>query len=360
MKRSKHHLLALIMAIPALAGMSGSARAADADAEALQAYLHAPYFEVEFFVFERPSVQEFSSDEILTLNRYRALPRTFRLQSAAEGEFWPASIDPLTRACLTFPTLTYELLPPTNEFSPAENLPGSGNPTGSSEAEVELATSDAEDPASLADPQPVPLIHPAISPDPELDFLAAMAEYERSLQDASNRWLPVNQLQLTREAARIERRGLGRILFHGRWLQAIPDRENPLPVLVVGGETLNIFTAGSTATRSTATPELMGTVGVTLGRYLHFNADLYFHAPGLGLMPASAALDPDGTPLIRATAPVEHGYMRLSQSRRMRSTELHYLDHPKLGLVVRIDPLIFPEPLVQQFQRLKTLEEDGQ
>ncbi len=346
--------MSLILAISALSVLSATARAADADAEALEAYLHAPYYEIEFFVFERPSVQEFTSDEILTLNRYRALPRSFRLQRPPEGDSGPEFIDPLTRACLTYPTLTYELIPSATEFSGVESLPSGGPEIGVIEAEAEMETVDTDGSAVTAEPLPVPEVKPTLAPDPEIDFLAAMADYERTLEDASERWLPEDRLQLNREAARIERRGLGRILFHGRWLQSVPPRENPLPVLVVGGESFDLNT--STA----STPELMGTVGVTLGRYLHFNADLYFHAPGLGLRPVAAALDPAGVPVIRAAPPVAQGYMRLSQSRRMRSTELHYLDHPKLGLVVRIDPLSFPEELLQRFERLKALEEDGE
>ncbi|MFV2091051.1 MAG: CsiV family protein [Pseudomonadales bacterium] len=45
--------------------------------------------------------------------------------------------------------------------------------------------------------------------------------------------------------------------------------------------------------------------------------------------------------------------MQIKESRRMRSTEIHYLDHPKLGLVVRIDPVVIPEPLVESFENLE-------
>ena len=34
----------------------------------------------------------------------------------------------------------------------------------------------------------------------------------------------------------------------------------------------------------------------------------------------------------------------------MRSTELHYLDHPKIGLILRIDPVEPPEALVLELE----------
>jgi len=62
---------------------------------------------------------------------------------------------------------------------------------------------------------------------------------------------------------------------------------------------------------------LSGTLQVTLGRFLHFNATLWLEGPHNGR---------DG--------PV--AFMRLSEARTMRLGELHYLDHPKLGVLVRI------------------------
>ena len=98
----------------------------------------------------------------------------------------------------------------------------------------------------------------------------------------------------------------------------------------------------------------MGTISVTLGRYLHFDAELYFHAPLLGAVPTPAVLRGDGGQAL--PAPDRNGtpgYMALTESRRMRSGELHYLDHPKLGVVVRIDPVEIPQALVEAFEDLE-------
>ncbi len=47
------------------------------------------------------------------------------------------------------------------------------------------------------------------------------------------------------------------------------------------------------------------------------------------------------------------GYMQLHESRRMRSGELHYLDHPKLGILVRIDPVQIPDSLSEAYTALE-------
>ena len=56
-------------------------------------------------------------------------------------------------------------------------------------------------------------------------------------------------------------------------------------------------------------PGLRGLIRVTKGRYLHLDADL----------------------LVK-------GEFRAIAKRRMRSARVHYIDHPRVGLLVRIDP----------------------
>ncbi len=65
---------------------------------------------------------------------------------------------------------------------------------------------------------------------------------------------------------------------------------------------------------------LNGTIRVSRARYLHVDADLLHHrlqTPGISGSPER---------------------FRMRQSRRMRSKELHYLDHPLFGLLVQIIP----------------------
>lgn len=309
-------LVAAVSAGPASAADPASP-AVQLAAEEADDLLTRDYYQIEFFVFERPGVMEFNTEELLALNRPRALPATMRSQLGALESFADLVIDPTTRACLTFPTISYSMQQPRRSASVPAASAGGARP---------------------------PEIQPTLSPDPVLDLLRGIAAFERELEAASQRWLPEQTFVLAAEARSVERRGIGRVLFHGRWLQVVPARDAPDPVYIRTGTLLD---------SPVAAQELEGTVGVTLGRYLHFQAELFYHAPGLGMdlidVPQSSA----GDALLGAPEAVEFRYMKLSESRRMRSTETHYLDHPKLGLVVRIDPPEIPAPLVEAFEALK-------
>lgn len=96
--------------------------------------------------------------------------------------------------------------------------------------------------------------------------------------------------QLGPDAYTLTRKGFA-VHAHERWRQPVNDRGSP-DWLVIGDRQLN------------------GLIRVTRGRYLHINYDLL-------LRDDTAGRD-----------------YRIQGSRRMRSDELHYIDHPKIGLLV--------------------------
>ncbi|MFV2090958.1 MAG: CsiV family protein, partial [Pseudomonadales bacterium] len=223
-------------------------------AEEITDFLHKNWYEIEFFVFERPQVLDFNTQESLTVTAPRAFPVNIQaLRPGPNG--YQTFVDPLTRLCLTFPTLRYRLLP-----------------------EEEIPEPEGEAPS-----MPVPQIAPELSAEPRLDLMAAMAAFEAELDRSSDRWLASDSFLLGREARLTERRGVGRLLYHGRWIQAVPPRTAPQPILIQAGRKLN---------RPGTIHELEGTVAVTLGRFLHFEANLFFHAPALGMDPVAIALSP--------------------------------------------------------------------
>ena len=75
---------------------------------------------------------------------------------------------------------------------------------------------------------------------------------------------------------------------------------------------------------------LSGHIGVTLGRYLHVNTHLW--------------LQPDLS---------RDDFAVLSESRRMRSNELHYVDHPHMGVLINITPFEPDTTLEQSWQTLQ-------
>lgn len=124
-----------------------------------------------------------------------------------------------------------------------------------------------------------------------------------------------------------------RPLLHWRWIQPGWERDQarPLHVQVPAGSALPLTQPSALASKlalqplrgapdpsavvGAGLPLLDGTVSLSRSRFLHLAADLIY-------------VDPDtGIP------------MQLKESRRMRSNELHYLDHPRFGVLVQVTPV---------------------
>lgn len=160
-------------------------------------------------------------------------------------------------------------------------------------------------------------------------------------------------LSLTNSAEQMSRAG-DRILLHQAWRQPVRERAHAFAVLIEGGdvlpEPLLMPEVGTDANASgpdqpvmdssgqmTTLPELdtaednipareirqlQGALRFHLSRYLHLEPLLWYGS------------DTDANQRI---------WVKIDQNRRMRSEELHYLDHPLFGLLVRITPWKHPE-----------------
>jgi hypothetical protein len=312
--------------------MPGALIAAEDAVEEITELLSQRFYEVEFFVFERSAVMDFNTREVLLHKTPQAYPpQLLAMPYPGEivGEHY--TIDPMTLLCMSYPTLDYTTTPLTQEDEPAQSDLLSETADEQSIDTITDAATDGGVPELIAAPEQ----DPVVVADPRELLRAAVADFENELIAGSNQWLPEDSFRLRRESRQVERRAGGRLLFHGRWLQVVPPRDAPLPIILPDTD---VTGPGK---------ELSGSVDVTLGRYLHFQARLNYVAPALGARPYQVALSPQGTSTpTRARQIEEPGFMTLAQSRRMRSQELHYLDHPKLGIVVRVDPVTIPEELL--------------
>ncbi|WP_286238675.1 CsiV family protein [Neptuniibacter halophilus] len=157
-------------------------------------------------------------------------------------------------------------------------------------------------------------------------------------------------LNLHDEKNRLRNSGHYRILYHGGWVQPVYQTLDPRPIRIQAGEILD-----------NGMYELDGYIAVGRGRYLHFRPDLYLsqrlspaqteqlkRSPGkqqpdtstaamLSMQSSSTAV----STLSSAQFPVIPQILTVhqDQARRMRSSELHYIDHPLLGIVVQITPV---------------------
>lgn len=129
-------------------------------------------------------------------------------------------------------------------------------------------------------------------------------------------------LRLSAEARRITANSNYELLVHTAWRQPALSSSQALPVRIRSGVSLD--------NEGVAIPRLDGTVQLSVGRFLQFDTNLRYHA----VSPQTAGEPPPPA----ADTPIQLLY-RLNESRRMRSRELHYLDHPMFGVIVLVTPL---------------------
>ncbi|RLA49400.1 MAG: hypothetical protein DRR04_00455 [Gammaproteobacteria bacterium] len=186
--------------------------------------------------------------------------------------------------------------------------------------------------------------------------------------------LPSAQLEFRGKAAYMQRSGKYRTLFHQTWVQPVADQASALPIIL------------DRSGNSGQWPPLQGSIKLYLSRYLHLETNLWLNTPGdylpgvwrmpppplgppsliiealpepeleLGALSgdwASAIEQPSSLPEgveevplseedLGPVYPYRHAIL-LQQERRMRSTEVHYIDHPMLGVVAKLTPLTAAE-----------------
>jgi len=112
-----------------------------------------------------------------------------------------------------------------------------------------------------------------------------------------------------------------RVLFHRAWRQLAYDRAHAVdyPVHTIADQ--NRYSVD-------------GTVTLVRERFLHLDIDL-------SLLAASG-----GNPVQYSDAAGNVSLYRLVEQRRIRSSELHYFDHPRFGVIARVTPVeTVPEPV---------------
>lgn len=144
---------------------------------------------------------------------------------------------------------------------------------------------------------------------------------------------PVKELTLSKEAQRIDQRPDMKVIWHQAWIEDIQEAESGMP------HAINL------RVKDKFDIEVTGSFELHRSRYLHISTDLvvqhYEKRTIETQLPATQddAVAPDAATLVSTTedAPVRAAEVRMA--RRMRSNELHYLDHPLLGIVVRAVPV---------------------
>ena len=155
--------------------------------------------------------------------------------------------------------------------------------------------------------------------------------------------LPNSESAFVQTNRAIERSPEHRLLFHGLWRQPVFGAGRATPLYIQGG--LNYGDQN----------ELQGALTIRFNQNADrvvVDADLWLSEFSIvGTTETDWQLPPVPTRLRRVYDATDSGselnyqiqrIYRLQQSRDMRSTEFHYIDHPALGLVILVNPYEVP------------------
>lgn len=183
--------------------------------------------------------------------------------------------------------------------------------------------------------------------------------------------LPTSERQLNAQAQKLERNGRFELLFHNAWRQIITNKKSAKAILISGGPVFGQHQA------------LEGSIRLSVATYLELQTNLWFAQfdvnvgqevnqtwPALPLRPnypaagantlsldANKELDQalaienqqgsqgnidsntaTGSPENTAPEYITRRVVLLQQERDMRSNEIHYIDHPIVGIIVQVTP----------------------
>ncbi len=163
--------------------------------------------------------------------------------------------------------------------------------------------------------------------------------------DNDTLWQPISEDEfiLNEAAEKLKRSGRYRILKHIAWRQPAVERDDSVPIEVTAGRDFtSLFperayrqieftdtSANASQPTNNLVHELAGTINVVITRYIHLYSDLVYRLPRSNPASLDDALNRDQVLVDYA----------VNSHRRMRSRELHYIDHPLVGILVEATPI---------------------
>lgn len=164
--------------------------------------------------------------------------------------------------------------------------------------------------------------------------------------DEISLWQPIpeQELILNDVANKLKRSGRYRILQHFAWRQPAVERKDAAPIIIKAGRDFSSqfperayrhVEFGDTVSSQSGNQveqqvrELDGTIQVAITRYIHLYSDLVYRLPRSNPTDLQDVLD-------REMVLVDYS---VNSHRRMKSRELHYIDHPIVGILVEATPI---------------------
>jgi len=173
------------------------------------------------------------------------------------------------------------------------------------------------------------------------------ADNKASAELAKIQPLSAKQFRLNSEANRLAQHPDYHVLLHAAWKQRGLDRDLAFPVHIDSNLGISTQAPASDATSQPSdahATHIAGDITLVMSRYLHINADLIYQKPitevidqPVDLQPA-ASRSPFDKPTSGPTTVIRYEDFPVKFERRMRSREIHYLDHPLVGMIVLATP----------------------
>ena len=151
--------------------------------------------------------------------------------------------------------------------------------------------------------------------------------------------------------SRLESSPFNRLLFHGVWRQPVVQPDDSSPLIIRGGRQVGLHheLEGTITIRFNPNEDrVVIDTNLWLTEFSNSGAndpDWELPSPP-GSVPSIP--DPDRTESPSGATGISR-IVQMQQSRDMRSTEFHYLDHPAMGLVIRVLPYDLPPPVSLEF-----------
>jgi len=137
---------------------------------------------------------------------------------------------------------------------------------------------------------------------------------------------------LEKYISKLEKSNRYNVLTHKAWRQTGLDAESAIEIYIDSSE--NITSLNNT--HSNIPANIKGTIKIILGRYLHIYTDMIYQRPDSST-PNELSADNKG-----------YKEYLIKSHRRMRSNELHYIDHPLVGILVMAHPVELPEAQIEE------------
>jgi len=152
--------------------------------------------------------------------------------------------------------------------------------------------------------------------------------------------LPASYFHLSQETNKLQRNPNYRILLHQTWLQPIGGERSAKPIHLYGGELFNSDGSVMTNDNNNLLPppsdsywQLNGTVTISMDRFFNVKTDFLLNEP-ISQLPTNTQQQADNYHF----QPTNIKSFLLLQTRRMKSNELNYIDHPLFGILIAIYP----------------------